>query len=121
VIVTSFFLPRTACPRAVLAAYRDGITVIGELAAQFSEVAWLAATPCPEWRAADLAGHLRCVADDYHEYPDDAPASRLARLLAAWRGGTPQLWPGLPAGTDSGDPWRLLLRATGRDPGWVSV
>jgi hypothetical protein len=31
---------------------------------------------------ADLAGHLRCVADDFHEYLDDAPASRLARLMA---------------------------------------
>lgn len=67
---------------AVLAAYRDGITVICELAAQFSDVAWLAPTPCREWRAVDLAGHLRCVADDYHEYLDDAPASRLARLMA---------------------------------------
>jgi Mycothiol maleylpyruvate isomerase N-terminal domain len=70
-------------PRAgVLAAYRDGVTVICELAAQFTDVAWLAATPCSEWRAVDLAGHLRCVADDYHEYLDDAPTSRLARLLA---------------------------------------
>ena len=67
----------------VLAAYRDGITVICELAAQFSDVTWLASTPCAEWRAVDLAGHLRCVADDYHEYLDDAPASRLARLMAA--------------------------------------
>jgi len=66
----------------VLAAYRDGITVICELAAQFSDHAWLAPTPCREWRAVDLAGHLRCVADDYHEYLDDAPASRLARLMA---------------------------------------
>jgi hypothetical protein len=66
----------------VLAAYRDGITVICELAAQFTEATWLAATPCAEWRAADLAGHLRCVADDYHEYLDDAPASRLARLMS---------------------------------------
>ena len=66
----------------VLAAYRDGVTVICELAAQFTDATWLAATPCSEWRAADLAGHLRCVADDYHEYLDDAPASRLARLLA---------------------------------------
>ncbi|MGO9505009.1 MAG: hypothetical protein ACLPUO_26335 [Streptosporangiaceae bacterium] len=38
--------------------------------------------PCSEWRAADLAGHLRCVADDYHEYLDDAPVSRFARLMA---------------------------------------
>jgi mycothiol maleylpyruvate isomerase-like protein len=67
---------------SILAAYRDGITVICELAAQFSDAAWQAATPCMEWRAVDLAGHLRCVADDYHEYLDDAPDSRLARLMA---------------------------------------
>src|ERR1700684_1685444 len=66
----------------ILAAYRDGVTVICELAVQFTDATWLAATPCTEWRAVDLAGHLRCVADDYHEYLDDAPASRLARLLA---------------------------------------
>src|SRR6202167_1079571 len=71
-------------PRAgILAAYRDGVTVICELAAQFTDATWLAATPCAEWRAVDLAGHLRCMADDYHEYLDDAPASRLARLMAA--------------------------------------
>jgi uncharacterized protein (TIGR03083 family) len=67
---------------AGLAVYRDGVTVISELAAQFSPQAWRAPTPCAEWRAADLAGHLRCVADDYHEYLDEAPASRLARLMA---------------------------------------
>src|ERR1700683_4070922 len=67
----------------ILAAYRDGVTVICELAAQFTDATWLAATPCTEWRAVDLAGHLRCMADDYHEYLDDAPASRLARLMAA--------------------------------------
>src|SRR6202167_1677385 len=66
----------------ILAAYRDGVTVICELAAQFTDATWLAATPCAEWRAVDLAGHLRCVADDYHEYLDDAPVSRLARLMA---------------------------------------
>jgi hypothetical protein len=66
----------------VLAAYRDGITVICELAAHFTDAAWLAPTPCAEWRAVDLAGHLRCVADDYHEDLDDAPASRLARLMS---------------------------------------
>jgi uncharacterized protein (TIGR03083 family) len=67
---------------AGLAAYRDGVTVICELAAQFGGRDWGAQTPCAEWRAADLAGHLRCVADDYHEYLDDAPGSRLARLMA---------------------------------------
>jgi hypothetical protein len=65
-----------------LAAYRDGVTVICELAAQFGGGGWAAQTPCAEWRATDLAGHLRCVADDYHEYLDDAPGSRLARLMA---------------------------------------
>ena len=72
--------PWSAAPGLV--AYRDGVTMICELAAQFGPGAWDAPTPCAEWRAADLAGHLRCVADDYHEYLDDAPDSRLARLLA---------------------------------------
>ena len=69
-------------PGPALAAYHDGVTVVSELAAQFTGDAWAAPTTCPEWRAADLAGHLRCVADDYHEYLDDAPLSRLARLMA---------------------------------------
>lgn len=69
-------------PDRALAAFRDGVTVICELAAQFTDDLWLAPTPCAEWRAVDLAGHLRCVADDFHEYLDDAPDSRLARLLA---------------------------------------
>jgi uncharacterized protein (TIGR03083 family) len=69
-------------PGPALAAYHAGVMVICELAAQFTEDSWGALTPCPEWRAADLAGHLRCVADDYNEYLDDAPASRLSRLMA---------------------------------------
>jgi uncharacterized protein (TIGR03083 family) len=70
-------------PGPALAAYHAGVTVVCELAAQFTPEGWAAPTPCPEWRAADLAGHLRCVADDYHEYLDDAPRSRLARLMAS--------------------------------------
>jgi len=69
-------------PDQAMAAYHDGVTVICELAVQFTDESWLAPTPCGEWRASDLAGHLRCVADDYHEYLDDAPASRMARLMA---------------------------------------
>jgi uncharacterized protein (TIGR03083 family) len=69
-------------PGPALAAYHAGVMVICELAVQFSDDGWSAPTPCPEWRAADLAGHLRCVADDYNEYLDDAPASRLSRLMA---------------------------------------
>jgi uncharacterized protein (TIGR03083 family) len=67
----------------VLTSYHDGVTVICQLAARFTSSAWNARTPCPEWRARDLAGHLRCVADDYHEYLDDAPVSRYARLMAS--------------------------------------
>ncbi|MEP7024615.1 MAG: maleylpyruvate isomerase N-terminal domain-containing protein [Actinomycetota bacterium] len=69
-------------PAPVLAAYYDAVIIICELAAQFSDEAWNEPTPCADWRAVDLAGHLRCVADDYHEYLDDAPVSRLARLMA---------------------------------------
>lgn len=69
-----------------LGAYRDGVAVVCEIAGQFTDGSWAAATPCSEWRASDLAGHLRCVADDVQEYLDDAPASRLARLMAT---GTP--------------------------------
>jgi uncharacterized protein (TIGR03083 family) len=68
-------------PGPGLAAYHAGVMVICELASQFNDEGWAAPTPCPEWRACDLAAHLRCVADDYHEYLDDAPVSRLARLM----------------------------------------
>jgi uncharacterized protein (TIGR03083 family) len=64
------------------AAYHDGIRAIVKLAGQFSGQGWNAPTPCQEWRAADLAAHLRCIADDFHEYLDDAPVSRLSRLMA---------------------------------------
>jgi uncharacterized protein (TIGR03083 family) len=67
----------------LLGAYEDGVAAVCQLAARFSADSWNARTPCPEWRARDVAGHLRCVADDYHEYLDDAPASRYARLMAS--------------------------------------
>jgi uncharacterized protein (TIGR03083 family) len=63
--------------------YHDGVRAVLAFAARFTPATWNAPTPCPEWRAADLAGHLRCVADDYHEYLDDAPVSRLSRLMAS--------------------------------------
>ncbi len=69
-------------PGPALAAFHAGVTVVCELATLFTDESWAAPTPCPEWRAADLAGHLRCVADDFNEYLDDAPASRLAWLMA---------------------------------------
>ena len=70
-------------PGPALAAYHDGVTVICQISPPSSPtLSWAAPSPCPEWRVVDLAGHLRCVADDFHEYLDDAPASRLARLMA---------------------------------------
>ncbi len=68
---------------AAPSAYQDGIRAIVEIAAHFTAATWNAPTPCPEWRAADLAAHLRCIADDLHEYLDDAPVSRLSRLMAS--------------------------------------
>ena len=72
---------RPSEPVPVLAAFYDGVTAICRLTARFTADLWSAQTPCPEWRAADLAGHLRCVADDFHEYLDEAPVSRYARLM----------------------------------------
>ncbi|HMG61887.1 MAG TPA: maleylpyruvate isomerase N-terminal domain-containing protein [Streptosporangiaceae bacterium] len=71
-------------PDPVLRAFEDGVAAISRMAVAFGiPEEWAARTPCPEWRARDLAGHLRCIADDYHEYLDDAPASRYARLLGS--------------------------------------
>jgi hypothetical protein len=69
-------------PVPVLAAYEAGVAAICRLAAQFDDASWGAPTPLPEWRAFEVAGHLRCVADDLHEYLDEAPVSRYARLMA---------------------------------------
>ena len=40
----------------VSAAYRDGVMVICELAAQLTDASWLAATPCTEWRTRERPG-----------------------------------------------------------------
>jgi hypothetical protein len=69
-------------PGTATAAYRDSVTILCALATRFTGGLWAAPTPCGDWRATDVAGHLRCLADDYHEYLDEAPASRLARLMA---------------------------------------
>lgn len=66
-----------AAPRS----YLQAISAIVDFGGRFTSATWNAATPCPEWRAADLAGHLRCVVDDFHEYLDEAPDSRFARLM----------------------------------------
>lgn len=64
----------------VLERYQDGVRAIRDLAARVHD--WTAPTPCAEWQVMDLAGHLRCVAESYLEYLQDAPDSRLAKLFA---------------------------------------
>lgn len=64
----------------VLESYQDGVRAIQALADGVGD--WEAATPCAEWRLIDLAGHLRCVAENFLEYLQDAPDSRLATLFA---------------------------------------
>ncbi|MQA95500.1 MAG: hypothetical protein GEV11_12915 [Streptosporangiales bacterium] len=63
-----------------LSAYLAGVCAVRDVSARFAPDDWVLASPCPDWRAVDVAGHLRCLADNHHEYLDDAPDSRLARL-----------------------------------------
>jgi uncharacterized protein (TIGR03083 family) len=67
----------------LLAVYDDGVRAVLRIAAQFTAPTWGLPTTCPEWRAADLAAHLRCVAEDYNEYLEEAPESRLTKLMAS--------------------------------------
>lgn len=69
-------------PEKLLAAYEAGIAAVCRIAEPLDRPGWAAQTRCPEWRAFELAGHLRCVADNLHEYLDAAPVSRYARLMA---------------------------------------
>jgi hypothetical protein len=73
----------------------------------------MAGAACAEWHlhAWDLA---RSLGKDYR--PADPEL-----VLAAWQGGTPQLWAGLPVEPGRDDPWYLLLLASGRDPAWVQL
>ncbi|WP_018656234.1 maleylpyruvate isomerase N-terminal domain-containing protein [Actinomadura flavalba] len=64
----------------VLASYTDGVRAIRALAGRAGD--WETPTPCGDWLLIDLAGHLRCVAENYLEYLQDAPDSRLAKLFA---------------------------------------
>lgn len=68
----------------VLAAYADGLRAVEISAAYVSD--WSAPTPCTQWRAVDLAGHLLTIARYYHRILDGAVA------------GEPLT--GLPRGTD---------------------
>lgn len=63
-----------------LSTYLAGVEAVRGVAARLTPPEWEQASPCPDWRAVDVAGHVRCLADNHHEYLDDAPDSRLARL-----------------------------------------
>ena len=69
---------------AVLACYAEGVVAIRALGARISD--WEAPTPCGDWTAVDLAGHLLAIVRYYH------------RLLDAVAGGRPLV--GLPRGAD---------------------
>jgi len=69
---------------AVLACYAEGVAAIGALGARVSD--WESPTPCGEWTALDLAGHLLAIVRYYH------------RLLDAVGVGRPLV--GLPRGSD---------------------
>jgi mycothiol maleylpyruvate isomerase-like protein len=64
----------------VLESYQDGMAAISALTERCSD--WNAPTPCADWQVVDLAGHLRCVAENNLEYLQDAPDSRLSTLFA---------------------------------------
>jgi hypothetical protein len=73
----------------------------------------MAGVACAEWHlhAWDLA---RSLGKDYRPAQPEL-------VLTAWRDGSPQLWPVLAAGGEGEDPWRFLLAASGRDPGWAQA
>src|SRR5207253_1377350 len=104
-------------PGPALAAYHAGVTVICELAAQFTAEAWAAPTTCPEWHAAHalpvwdlphhrygdtvvtVAGMVGAACAEWHLHAWDLAASlgkdyrpASPELLAAgWQAGVPHL------------------------------
>ena len=56
-------------PRVVLASYHAGVRSIERIAAT---VGWDAQTPCGEWRAVELIGHLLAIVRYYHRLLDAA-------------------------------------------------
>lgn len=63
----------------VLAAYTDGVQAVEAAGGQVQD--WSQATPCAQWRAVDLAGHLVAIGRYYHTLLDAAAAGRPLRGL----------------------------------------
>jgi hypothetical protein len=66
---------------AVLGAFLDGVSAIELIAVRLAEEDWAGPTPCSEWTAADLAGHVRCAADDYNAVLDGVLCGRIDPVL----------------------------------------
>lgn len=58
----------------VLAAYADGLEAVEAIAGRVTD--WSAPTPCGQWQAVDLAGHLLAIARYFHDLLDAAEAAR---------------------------------------------
>jgi uncharacterized protein (TIGR03083 family) len=64
-----------APPRdAVLAVLSDGVEAIEAMASRYDPDQWTLITPCDDWDATDLAGHVLCVSGWYHQWLDRAEA-----------------------------------------------
>jgi hypothetical protein len=83
----------------VVAAYLDGVAAVARVAAgitgsAFTGAGWAARSPCRLWTAADVAGHLRCVAGYHTRFRDDVLAGRrhlVDEHLGPGGGGVPAL------------------------------
>lgn len=88
---------------AVLQTLTEGIVAFESIATDLAPEQWTAATPCADWNAAHLAGHVTCVSNWYHAWLDQAEAGdaapafpideldernrdALAELMTGWTG-----------------------------------
>jgi hypothetical protein len=58
----------------ILDVHRAGIDAIADITGRFEDHDWQLPTPCDEWTACDLAGHVITVTTMWHEALDDASA-----------------------------------------------
>jgi NAD-dependent dihydropyrimidine dehydrogenase PreA subunit len=54
----------------VMMAQLNGVAAVEGFASRLSGGSWWRNTPCPAWTAADLMGHLACMAEDYNHALD---------------------------------------------------
>src|SRR5262249_47585120 len=83
-----------------LAAFHAGVTVVGELAAQFTDDSWAAPTPCPEWRAGGPAAPPPPPGAGPARHREPPPAGRRAGRVP--RGGAAPWGARMPPGQTAG-------------------